>query len=45
MKKLLILIGLSAIAYWFVRERLGSEDFEFTEIPADDVATVVPSAH
>lgn len=45
MKKLLILIGLSAIAYWFVRGRLGTEDFEFTEIPADEVAPVVPSGH
>ena len=36
-KKLLLLVGLSALAYWFVRDRLGGDDFEFTEIPADDV--------
>jgi hypothetical protein len=39
-KKLLLLIGLSAVAYWFVRERLGSDDFQFTEIPADDPASI-----
>ena len=36
-KKLLLLIGLSALAYWFVRDRLGGDDFEFTEISPDEV--------
>lgn len=31
LKKLLVLVGLSAIAYWLVRERLATETFELTE--------------
>ena len=36
LKKLLFLVGLSAIAYFFVRDRLSSDEFEFTEVPAPD---------
>lgn len=34
MKKLLLLIGLAALAYWFVKSRLGGdvEEFTFTEV-------------
>ncbi len=35
--KLLALIGIGALVYWFVRERLGGEpdEFTFTEVTAD----------
>ena len=34
MKKLLLLVGLAALAYWFVKSRLDGdvEDFTFTEV-------------
>ena len=33
--KILALVGIGAIVYWFVRERLGGEpdEFTFTEVP------------
>lgn len=37
-KKLLLLVGMSALVYWVMRERLGSEEFEFTEIPEHEPA-------
>lgn len=35
--KLLALVGIGALVYWFVRERLGGEpdEFTFTEVTAD----------
>ncbi len=35
--KLLALVGIGAIVYWFVRERLAGEpdEFTFTEVTAD----------
>jgi hypothetical protein len=35
--KLLALVGIGAIVYWFVRDRLGGEpdEFTFTEVTAD----------
>jgi hypothetical protein len=35
MKKLLLLLGLAALAYWLVKDRLGGEpdEFVFTEAP------------
>jgi hypothetical protein len=45
--KLLALIGIGALVYWFVRERLGGEpdEFTFTEVTdavADDAAGAWP---
>jgi len=47
--KLLALIGIGALVYWFVRERLGGEpdEFTFTEVAdavADDAAGAVADA-
>jgi hypothetical protein len=41
MKKLLVLAGLGALAYWLVKDRLGGEpdEFTFTEAPAPDAQT------
>lgn len=38
MKKVLVLIALAALAYWLLKDRLGSEpdEFVFTEAPAAD---------
>jgi hypothetical protein len=35
MKKLLLLLGLAALVYWLVKDRLGGEpdEFVFTEAP------------
>jgi hypothetical protein len=50
MKKLLVFIGLAALAYWFVKDRLGGdlEEFTFTEVSPNGVrsepVTVSPSA-
>jgi hypothetical protein len=50
MKKLLVLIGLAALAYWLVKDRLGGEpdEFVFTEAPpaggAEAPAPPPPSA-
>ena len=35
--KLLALVGIAAIVYWFVRDRLGGEpdEFTFTEVTPD----------
>jgi hypothetical protein len=40
MKKLIVLIGLGALVYWLVKDRLGGEpdEFVFTEAPADEPA-------
>ena len=50
MKKLLLFLGLAAIAYWFVKDRLGGEpdEFAFTEVTpegteAPQVATAPPT--
>jgi hypothetical protein len=45
MKKLLLFLGLAALAYWFVKDRLGGEpdEFAFTEAtPAE--GTEAPQA-
>jgi hypothetical protein len=51
MKKLLVLLGLGGLAYYFVRDRLGGEpdEFVFTEVPpaeatAPDAAATDPAA-
>ncbi len=38
MKKLIVLIGLGALVYWLVKDRLGGEpdEFVFTEAPAEE---------
>lgn len=38
MKKLLVLIALGLLAYWLLKDRLGSEpdEFVFTEAPVTD---------
>ena len=36
LKKLLFLVGLSAVAYFFVRDRLSTDEFEFTEVPSPE---------
>ena len=38
MKKLLTLVGLGAVAYWLVKDRLSVNDdeFAFTEVPSDE---------
>ena len=40
--KLLALVGIAAIVYWFVRDRLGGEpdEFTFTEVTADGADAV-----
>ena len=40
--KLLALVGIGAIVYWFVRERLGGEpdEFTFTEVAPDGAEAV-----
>ena len=40
--KILALVGIGAIVYWFVRERLGGEpdEFTFTEVTADGADAV-----
>ena len=40
MKKLIVLIGLGALVYWLVKDRLGGEpnEFVFTEAPAQEPA-------
>ncbi|MGB0613801.1 MAG: hypothetical protein ACPGN4_06605 [Miltoncostaeaceae bacterium] len=40
--KLLALVGIGAIVYWFVRDRLGGEpdEFTFTEVTADGGAAI-----
>lgn len=50
MKKLLVLLGLGGIAYYFAKDRLGGEpdEFVFTEVPAetppaDTPATAAPA--
>ena len=47
--KILALVGIGAIVYWFVRERLGGEpdEFTFTEVTdsaAEGVQDVAPDA-
>jgi hypothetical protein len=39
MKKLLMMAGLGALAYWLVKDRLGGEpdEFAFTEAPETDL--------
>lgn len=41
MKKLLVLLLLAGLAYWFVKDRLGgdAEEFVFTEAPATEPPT------
>jgi hypothetical protein len=41
MKKLLVLIGVALLAYWLLKDRLGSEpdEFVFTEAPVIDQAS------
>lgn len=41
MKKLLVLLGLGGIAYWFAKDRLGGEpdEFVFTEVPPAEADT------
>ena len=36
--KILALVGIAAIVYWFVRERLGGEPDEFTFTEVTDAA-------
>ena len=46
MKKLLVLIAVAALAYWLLKDRLGSEpeEFVFTEAPvADSTSTDQPA--
>lgn len=49
MKKILVLIGIAALAFWLVKSRLGGEpdEFVFTEAPpvgdADDAPGAAPS--
>jgi hypothetical protein len=40
--KLLALVGIGAIVYWFVRDRLGGEpdEFTFTEVTADSADAI-----
>ena len=47
--KILALVGIGAIVYWFVRERLGGEPDEFTftevtETPIDAAADAADAA-
>ena len=47
MKKLILLIGLAALAYWLLKDRIGgdAEEFVFTEAPpATDVSAEAPPA-
>ena len=44
--KILALVGIGAIVYWFVRERLGGEpdEFTFTEVPEAPVSDAAADA-
>jgi hypothetical protein len=44
--KILALVGIGAIVYWFVRERLGGEpdEFTFTEVTDSAVDSVQDAA-
>jgi len=44
MKKLLVLLVLAGVAYWFVKDRLGgdAEEFVFTEAPATEAPAEPP---
>jgi hypothetical protein len=41
MKKLLVLIAVALLAYWLLKDRLGSEpeEFVFTEAPLTDATS------
>ncbi len=40
--KILALVGIGAIVYWFVRERLGGEPDEFTFTEVTDIVAEQP---
>jgi hypothetical protein len=46
MKKLLVLLGLGGLAYWFAKDRLGGEpdEFVFTEAPPNTEDDVAPES-
>jgi hypothetical protein len=33
MKKLLVVLGISGLVYWFARSRAVDDEFTFTEVP------------